>query len=80
MVEARKEILKKEFPDTLTSISNLASMLQSQGKYEAVKEMDRRTLQGRKKVLGKRHLFYADKRQQPGVGAIQSAKVQNDER
>ncbi len=59
--------------------SNLASVLQSQGNFEAVEEMDRRALEGKEKVLG-RHPFHADERQQPGVGATQSVKAQSGRR
>jgi len=36
-------------------VSNLASVLQQQGKYEAAEEMNRRALEGREKALGKQH-------------------------
>lgn len=42
-------------PSTLTSMSNLASVLQDQGKYEQGEEMGRRALAERKKVLGVDH-------------------------
>ncbi|KAI9781829.1 MAG: hypothetical protein M1816_002179, partial [Peltula sp. TS41687] len=42
-------------PDTLTSVSNLAGVLQHQGKYEAAEEMNRRALEGYEKALGKEH-------------------------
>ena len=37
------------------SVSNLASVLQDQGKYEAAEEMIRRALKGMEKVLGEEH-------------------------
>jgi tetratricopeptide (TPR) repeat protein len=37
------------------SVSNLASVLQSQGKYEQAEEMNRRALEGYEKALGKEH-------------------------
>ncbi|KAI9778300.1 MAG: hypothetical protein M1816_004150 [Peltula sp. TS41687] len=50
-MEGCEKALGKEHPDTLTSVSNLASVLQHQGKYEAAEEMDRRALEGREKAL-----------------------------
>jgi len=50
-----KKVLGVEHPDTLTSVSNLASLLQHQGKYEAAEEMNRRALEGYEKVLGAEH-------------------------
>src|SRR5438046_2176081 len=41
--------------DTLTSVSNLASVLSDQGRYRAAEEMNRRALEGSEKVLGKEH-------------------------
>ena len=45
----------KEYPDTLTSVSNLASVLQHQSKYEEAERINRRALDGYKKVLGEEH-------------------------
>jgi tetratricopeptide (TPR) repeat protein len=42
-------------PDTLTSVSNLASVLQNQGKYEEAEKLNWRALEGREKELGVRH-------------------------
>jgi len=39
----------------LCSLSDLAAMLQNQGKYEAAEEMKRRALEGKEKVLRKEH-------------------------
>ena len=41
----------------LTSVCNLAMVLQEQGKYEVAKEMDLRVLAGYEKVLGVEYLF-----------------------
>src|SRR5437762_12235926 len=41
--------------DTLTSLSNLASVFLDQGRYKAAEEMNRRALEGRERVLGKDH-------------------------
>jgi hypothetical protein len=40
------------------SISNLAEMLQYQGRYEAAEAMNRRVLDGNVKVLGREHPTY----------------------
>src|SRR6266480_144644 len=45
----------RDHPSALTSVSNLASVLGAQGKYEAAEEMNRRALEGYEKVLGKDH-------------------------
>jgi hypothetical protein len=49
-------MLGAEHPSTLTSVSNLVSVLQDQGKYKEVENMHRRALKGRRKVLGVEHL------------------------
>ena len=54
-LEGREKALGKEHPNTLTSVSNLASVLRYQGKYEEVEEMNRRALEGKEKALGKEH-------------------------
>ena len=54
-LEGREKVLGVEHPDTLASVSNLASVLQFQGKYEAAEEMSRRALEGHEKVLGVEH-------------------------
>ncbi|KAK3620567.1 hypothetical protein LTR22_025543 [Elasticomyces elasticus] len=50
-----EKTLGPQHPDTLTSINNLAKVLESQGKYEAAEEMNRRALKGREKALGSEH-------------------------
>jgi Flp pilus assembly protein TadD len=44
-----------EHPYTLTSMSNLAGVLASQGKYDEAEAMNRQTLAWRKEVLGHEH-------------------------
>jgi hypothetical protein len=51
----REKALGVEHLDTLTGVSNLASVLRGQGKYEAAEEINRRALAGREKVLGVEH-------------------------
>jgi len=65
-----EKALGVEHPDTLTSVSNLASVLRYQGIYEAAEEMNRRVLVAREKVLGIEHpSTLIDQCQQSGVGA-----------
>ncbi|CUS06611.1 unnamed protein product [Tuber aestivum] len=54
-LEGREKILGPDHPDTLTSVNNLAGVLQSQGKYDESEEMHRRALEGREKILGPDH-------------------------
>ncbi|KAL8635912.1 MAG: hypothetical protein Q9228_006642 [Teloschistes exilis] len=54
-LESREKVLGKEQPNTLTSVSNLALVLQYQGKYDEAEQINRRPLDGREKVLGKEH-------------------------
>ncbi|KAK4652643.1 hypothetical protein QC762_0075260 [Podospora pseudocomata] len=54
-LQLREKVLGKEHPDTLTSMDNLAIVLDSQGKYEEAERMHRQALQLREKVLGKEH-------------------------
>ncbi|KAF1949112.1 hypothetical protein CC80DRAFT_555727, partial [Byssothecium circinans] len=42
-------------PGTLTSVSQLGSVLERQGKYEEAEAMHQRALEGREKVLGREH-------------------------
>ena len=48
-------MLGPEHPDTLTSVSKLGSVLESQGKYEEAEAMHRRDLEGSEKVLRPEH-------------------------
>jgi len=43
-LKGRTNVLGKEHPDTLTSMNNLALLLQSQGKYDAAEPLYRETL------------------------------------
>jgi tetratricopeptide (TPR) repeat protein len=51
------DALGKEHPETLTSVNNLASVLQNQGKYEEAEPTNRRALEVYEKALGKEHPF-----------------------
>jgi hypothetical protein len=48
-------MLGLEHPDTLTSINNLAGVLNRQGKYKEAKAMHRQTQAISKKMLGPKH-------------------------
>lgn len=50
-----EKVLGREHPDTLTSMNNLALVLDSQGKYEEAEQMHRETLGLCEKVLGREH-------------------------
>ncbi|KAI9764839.1 MAG: hypothetical protein M1840_007985 [Geoglossum simile] len=52
---AREVTLGGEHPNTLTSISNLGSVLSRQGKYEEAEAMHRQAFEGYEKVLGPEH-------------------------
>jgi tetratricopeptide (TPR) repeat protein len=52
---ARERLLGVEHPDTLTSVSQLGSVLSRQGKYEEAEAMHRRALAGSEKALGPEH-------------------------
>jgi tetratricopeptide (TPR) repeat protein len=52
----KEKVLGREHPYTLTSMNNLALVLDSQGKYEEAEAMHRQTLAMREKVLGCEHL------------------------
>jgi hypothetical protein len=53
---ARKmKVLRKEHPETLTSMNNLAGVLFQRNKYEEAEGLHRQTLAAREKVLGTRH-------------------------
>ncbi|KAH7116615.1 P-loop containing nucleoside triphosphate hydrolase protein [Dactylonectria estremocensis] len=54
-LDAREKVLGREHPSTLTSVNNLASVLQDQGKYEEAEQMNRRALDAKEKVLGREH-------------------------
>ena len=49
-------MLGAEHPNTLTSMSSLASVLLAQGENGEAEKMNRQTLEARIKVLGAKHL------------------------
>ena len=50
-----REVLGKTHPDTLTTMNNLALVLNRQGKYVEAEAMNRQTLEITEEVLGKTH-------------------------
>jgi tetratricopeptide (TPR) repeat protein len=52
-LDIREKVLGQEHPDTLTSVRNLALVLERQGKYDEAEAMHRRDLS--EKVLGREH-------------------------
>jgi len=50
-------VLGREHPDTLTSMNNLALVLDSQGKYKEAEAMNRQTLALSEMVLGREHPY-----------------------
>lgn len=51
-LEGYKKVLGSEHPDTLTSVSNLWSVLDRQVKYKEIEAMHRRDLEGPEEVFG----------------------------
>jgi hypothetical protein len=45
----------REHPDTLTSVNNLGSVLERQGKYKEAEAIHQQALEGREKALGPEH-------------------------
>lgn len=56
VVIAETELLVLPEPDTLSSMDNMALALNYQGNYDEAERMHRQALEGREKVLGKKHL------------------------
>ena len=54
-LELRETALGLQHPDTLSSVNNMAVVLDHQGKYEHAEQMSRRALNGRETVLGMEH-------------------------
>ena len=54
-LKQKESILGKKHPSTLTSMNNLALVLNRQGKYEEAEGIYRQTLALRESVLGKKH-------------------------
>ncbi|TKA52018.1 hypothetical protein B0A49_12511 [Cryomyces minteri] len=56
VIETRKRVLGHEHPDTLISISNLASTYSEQGRLKEAEELEVQVIETRKRVLGDEHL------------------------
>ncbi|KAK7039318.1 FabD/lysophospholipase-like protein [Favolaschia claudopus] len=54
-LEASKQLLGKEHPDTLSSMANLAATYRDQGQWGEAEELEVTVLEARKRVLGKEH-------------------------
>ena len=54
-LNASRRVLGDEHPDTLTSISNLAGLYQSQGRYEEAEPLYLECIKGRRRILGNKH-------------------------
>jgi serine/threonine protein kinase len=54
-MEIRRRVLGPEHPDTLKSMSNLASDLSAEGHYAEAEKLDRETLDIERRVLGPEH-------------------------
>jgi tetratricopeptide (TPR) repeat protein len=54
-LEGQEHTLGKEHPDTLTSVNNLAILLQRKGDYAGAEALQRRALEAQERTLGKEH-------------------------
>ena len=54
-LQERSRLLGPEHPDTLASISNIASILEKEGDYREAEIKCRQVLEGRQKLLGPKH-------------------------
>ncbi|KAH7464012.1 hypothetical protein FOMA001_g17831 [Fusarium oxysporum f. sp. matthiolae] len=55
VVKWRTTMLGEEHPDTLTSMSSLASIYRDQGRWKEAEELEVRVMEARKTVLGEEH-------------------------
>ena len=54
-MEAGERTLGKEHPNTLTSLNNLAGLLNAKGDYAGAEPLYRRVLEARERTQGKEH-------------------------
>ncbi|KAF2818065.1 hypothetical protein CC86DRAFT_309981, partial [Ophiobolus disseminans] len=52
VIETRRKKLGADYPDTLTSMANLASTYRNQGRWDAAEELDVQVMETHKKKLG----------------------------
>ena len=57
-MEKRKHLLGEEHPDTLTSMGNLASIYNNQGKWKEVEALEVVVIEKRKHLMGEEHLTH----------------------
>ena len=57
VMEISKRVLGEEHPDTLTSMANLASTYQNQGRWKEAEELEVQVMKTSKRVLGEEHPF-----------------------
>ena len=69
-LEGQEKVFGVEHPSTLTSVSNLALVLQDQRRYYETEAMNRRPLEGREKVFGPEHPSTLTSVKQNGEGAL----------
>ena len=55
VMEARQGILGADYPDTLTSINNLATTYINQGRWKEAEELEMQVMEIRENVLGTEH-------------------------
>ena len=60
LLETRKRVLGADHPNTLTSMSNLASTYRQQGRWKEAEELEVPLLETRKKVARGRSSRHAD--------------------
>ena len=54
-METRERVLGPEHPDTLTSMSNLASTYRNQGRWDKAEELEAQAMETRRRLLGSEH-------------------------
>jgi DNA repair protein RadC len=54
-METMKRVLGQEHPSTLTSMNNLASTYQNQGRWKEAEDLEVLVMETRKRVLGQEH-------------------------
>jgi len=56
-METRKRVLGEEHPDTLASITNLASTYENQGRWKEAEELKVQVIETFERVLGEEHPY-----------------------
>jgi len=55
-MDLRKRVLGQEHPDTLSSMTNLASTYRNQGRWNEAEQLQNQVMDLRMRVLGQEHL------------------------